>query len=117
MLRKNFWDGLNATIIGAASDISGFARHCAIRLLRAIEKARPATLPVLISALGHRSHRTIFLNNHIASAWFLLVVPDTFNPTTITVRAAIRYTFQSLLFRDWQHFGNSIHASPDLYAP
>jgi len=29
----------------------------------------------------------------------------------------LRYTFQTLLFRDWQHFLNFIHAPPDLYAP
>ena len=29
----------------------------------------------------------------------------------------LRYTFQFLLFRDWQHFLNFIHAPPDVYAP
>jgi len=29
----------------------------------------------------------------------------------------LRYTFQLLLFRDWQHFLNFIHAPPDVYAP
>jgi len=29
----------------------------------------------------------------------------------------LRYTFQILLFRDWQHFLNFIHAPPDIYAP
>jgi hypothetical protein len=29
----------------------------------------------------------------------------------------LRHTFQILLFRDWQHFLNFIHAPPDVYAP
>ena len=29
----------------------------------------------------------------------------------------LRYTFQILLFRDWQHFLNFIHAPPNVYAP
>lgn len=29
----------------------------------------------------------------------------------------LRHTFQILLFRDWQHFLNFIHAPPDIYAP
>lgn len=29
----------------------------------------------------------------------------------------LRHTFQILLFRDWQHFLNFIHAPPELYAP
>jgi len=29
----------------------------------------------------------------------------------------LRYTFQILLFRDWRHFLNFIHAPPDIYAP
>jgi hypothetical protein len=31
--------------------------------------------------------------------------------------ALLRHTFQILLFRDWQHFLNFIHAPPDIYAP
>ena len=29
----------------------------------------------------------------------------------------LRYTFQIVLFRDWQHFLNFIHAPPEIYAP
>jgi hypothetical protein len=29
----------------------------------------------------------------------------------------LRYTFQILLFRNWQHFLNFIHAPPEVYAP
>jgi hypothetical protein len=29
----------------------------------------------------------------------------------------LRHMFQILLFRDWQHFLNFIHAPPDVYAP
>ena len=29
----------------------------------------------------------------------------------------LRHTFQILLFRDWRHFLNFIHAPPDLYVP
>ena len=29
----------------------------------------------------------------------------------------LRYTFQFLLFSDWQHFLNFIHAPPEVYAP